>query len=325
MAKLPPNTSSKSKQHSEDIEWIAAPEINYPQGGSKKIISKSLSPLESELLTECHMVETNGGGRIENVPGLNIRRAMTAGLAGGMPINNLVTEKLAVSDTATPEAVFGDDDRVALANTASIPWRSICHLLIERQDGRSSFGTAWFAGPRLLITAGHCILAHSHGGWATNITVVPGSNGAYPPPFGSFQAVAKEVHPAWRDQADERYDVGFLQLSDSVIGSKLGWFGVSVIDDNQASELLVNIGGYPDDKKRGTLWCNAGRITGTEPYFFRYMIDTHAGESGAPVFWYGQGGQRIAVAVHTYSEMSNNKGRRILPDVFKRIQQLRKL
>jgi V8-like Glu-specific endopeptidase len=54
------------------------------------------------------------------------------------------------------------------------PWRQICALRIHAPTGTSYVGTAWFIGPGILATAGHCVFLRNEGGWATSIDVIPG-------------------------------------------------------------------------------------------------------------------------------------------------------
>jgi V8-like Glu-specific endopeptidase len=271
------------------------------------------TPLDAAMISRSYMVETHGGGRIEAVPGINRRRAVAAGLPAGQPRvgSDMVAQDATEQDELTP-----------VPDTTSIPWRSICQLLITRQDNSKEYGTAWFAGPALLVTAGHCIVDHKKGGWASSITVVPASNGSYPPPFSMWQASGIEAHTAWANDADPHFDYGFISLADSTIGQQLGWFGFSVLPDDRVVNLMVNIAGYPADEPAGTMWFNSGRVVAADPAFLEYMLETEAGESGGPVFWYG-GDQRVVVAVHAYHTGTSNKGLRVTADMYQRILQLR--
>ena len=58
------------------------------------------------------------------------------------------------------EAIIGTDDRVQIHNTSAYPWRAHASLLLTAADGSSWIGTAWFIGPRTLVTAGNRELRH---------------------------------------------------------------------------------------------------------------------------------------------------------------------
>jgi glutamyl endopeptidase len=272
------------------------------------------TPLRADMVSRSYMSETHGGGRIEALPTSNRRRAMTAGLPAGHPSS---TSRMVAQDAVEHDALMPIND------TTGIPWRSICQLIITRQNNSKAYGTGWFAGPALIVTAGHCIVDHQNGGWASSIAAVPASNGTYPPPFNMWQASGVEAHPNWANHADARFDYGFISLTDPSIGQQLGWFGFSVLPDDRVVNLMVNIAGYPADKPSGTMWFNTGRVIGADAAYLEYMLETEAGESGGPVFWYGGDNQRVVVATHAYHTGTSNKGLRVTVEMYNRIVQLR--
>jgi V8-like Glu-specific endopeptidase len=76
------------------------------------------------------------------------------------------------------ESVIGDvDDRTRILETKLTPWRQICALDIEGKNGARFIGTGWLAGPRTVVTAGHCVHHPDLGGWAERITVSPARGG----------------------------------------------------------------------------------------------------------------------------------------------------
>src|SRR5262245_43568932 len=92
------------------------------------------TPLHTSAVSRSYMTETNGGGSIEVVPGLNRPRAVTAGLAIGQPTR---------ASGMIPQGAAEQDQLVQVPDTTKIPWRSICQLLITRQDNSKEYGTAW--------------------------------------------------------------------------------------------------------------------------------------------------------------------------------------
>lgn len=306
-------TERRRRTGSTDVAWVRR-ELG-PTARTTTVSQEDLlwTPLDSAMASRSFMVETHGGGRIEAVPGINRRRAVTAGLTIGQPhTGREMLEQSAIEQIGL----------LPVPVTTSIPWRSICQLIITRQNNKRMYGTAWFAGPSLLVTAGHCIIDHNHGGWASSITVVPASDGTYPPPFNMWQASGIEVHRSWENNADTCFDYGFISLADSTVGQQLGWFGFAVLPDEKLKNLMVNVAGYPADKPAGTMWFNSGRLVGADSAFLEYMMETEAGESGGPVFWYG-GDQRVAVAVHAYHTGTVNKGLRVTAEMYQRIIELR--
>lgn len=275
-----------------------------------------------------YMREMYGGGQLERVSGFDGRRALAEGfgrryLPGTAPVPQtppqappILARGPVFTDGFKPEVVFGPtDDRVLVPNSAAVPWRCICHLIIKRANNRFAFGTGWLAGPRIVVTAGHCIFDPDLGaaGWAAEVTVVPGRAGDSAP-FG-YQAGARlEVHPRFANQLDQAYDFGAVILPDSRLSNQVGWFGFGVFPDQDIRMSLVNTGGYPFDKPFGTAWYNGGRISDLDEQYLYYMLDTESGDSGSPVFRTTDDGQRIVVAIHTGTK-GLNRGVRISPEI----------
>ena len=271
-----------------------------------------------------YMREMYGGGQLERVSGFDARGALAEGfgrryLPGTAPVAQVPPRTPAqrpLPDGFKPEVVFGPtDDRAPVDNSAAVPWRCICHLIIKRADNRFAFGTGWLAGPRIVVTAGHCVLDPDLGaaGWAVEVTVVPGRTGNAAP-FG-FQAGARlELHPRFANQSDPAYDFGAIILPDTRLSSQVGWFGFGVFPDQDILMNLVNIAGYPFDKPFGTAWYNGGRISNLDEQYLYYMLDTESGDSGSPVFRTTHDGQRIVLAIHTGSR-GLNRGVRITPEI----------
>jgi len=308
-----PKSGKPKKTSMSTGAWVGH-KLGPPTAASKaQLKNLQWTPLKAAMVSRSYMVETHGGGRIEAVPGFNRRRAVTAGLPLSRP--------RAGSDMVAQSA-SGLVELAPVPDTTSIPWRSICQLIITRQDDTKEYGTAWFAGPSLLVTAGHCIIDRNNGGWASSIAVVPGSNGTDPPPFNTWEAAGIEAHSNWVNKADPHFDYGFISLADSTVGRQLGWFGFAVLPDEQIINMMVNIAGYPHDKPAGTMWFNSGRVQAAEQAYLDYMLETEAGESGSPVFWYSND-QRVVVAVHAYHTGTCNKGLRVTAEMYQRITQLR--
>ncbi len=305
---------TKPKQKSTNGAAWAGRKLGRAIAASKaKLKHLQWTPLKAAMVSHSYMVETHGGGRIEAVPGFNRRRAVTAGLPLSQP---------RVGSDMVAQSASGLVELAPVSDTTSIPWRSICQLIITRQDNTKEYGTAWFAGPALLVTAGHCIIDRNNGGWASSITVVPGSNGTDPPPFNTWEAAGIEAHSNWVNEADPHFDYGFISLADPTVGRQLGWFGFAVLPDEQIINMIVNIAGYPRDKPAGTMWFNSGRVQAAEEAYLDYMLETESGESGSPVFWYSND-QRVVVAVHAYHTGTCNKGLRVTAEMYQRITQLR--
>jgi glutamyl endopeptidase len=212
------------------------------------------------------------------------------------------------------EVVIPPDDRVQITDTTVVPWRWICALRITAANGSQFIGTGWLVGPRTVITAGHCVFMHAQGGWARQIEVVPGRNGASRP-FGSCTATSFRSVSGWTAGHDRDFDYGAILLPSTCRpGDQLGFFGFAALNDAELLNLSLNLSGYPGDKPAGTQWFMARRATSVTARTIVYNIDTAGGQSGAPV-WRLSGGVRHAVGIHTNGSLLGNSATRIVPDV----------
>jgi glutamyl endopeptidase len=213
------------------------------------------------------------------------------------------------------ETIIAGDDRIQIENTYTTPWRWICSLMITSADGSNWVGTGWFAGPRTIITAGHCVFLHKHGGWAAQVEVLPSRNGeSIPYRFTSTDLRSVE---GWILHQNPECDYGAIILPESV--EALGCFGYQDMTDEDLAGLTVNVYGYPADKEPGTLWGHARVLEQSSPRTLVYDIDTFGGQSGCPVY-YKKGSRRYVVGIHNYGDVSGNSATRITASVFDNIQ-----
>lgn len=217
------------------------------------------------------------------------------------------------------ELVIDEDDRVEVGVTDRYPWRCIASLRITAADGSRWIGTAWFASPRVMLTAGHCVYIHDRGGWVRQIEVIPGRRGSERPNGACIATNFRSVR-GWTEDADRDFDYGAILLpEDCTLGEELGWFGLEVREDNAFTNLTINISGYPGDKPSGTQWFHANVVTDVRQHFVTYEVDTAGGQSGAPVWVFKPGSGRFGVGIHTNGSLSGNSATRITDDVFDNI------
>ncbi|NUP86854.1 MAG: serine protease [Burkholderiaceae bacterium] len=263
------------------------------------------------------MTETHNGGRIERVAGFDVGRVMTQGLRRRRLPAALCSDRLGAAgwlEFAFPQAQIGRDDRVPVPDTTTLPWRCVCQIVIDGLHAEQALGTGWLAGPRTVFTAGHNLYSHKLGRRARRVTVMPGRCGDVAP-FDYFRSVRFEVHPQWLAHGDARFDLGVVWL-DSDVGYDVGWFGFASRPDEALAELIVNTAGYPADKRIGTQWFNAGRISHIGTQSISYGLDTEGGQSGSPIYCVDAKEQRTVLAIHAYGGDAHNVGVRITDDVF---------
>jgi V8-like Glu-specific endopeptidase len=204
-----------------------------------------------------------------------------------------------------PESVITPEGRSQIYSTASYPWRTICKLYMTFPDGAqggcsgSIIGCSDGHGYHVL-TAGHCVYSHDHGGWATSVKVVPGLDETYMP-FNYALVTSMRSYTGWTVYADHQHDWAVLTL-DRNIGDYTGWMGrMTASTSDPVYTGVLNLGGYPSDKPSGTMWWDAdyGRVANT--YNHWYYMDTYNGQSGSPVWvYYPSTENRYILTTHAY-------------------------
>ncbi|QQR43433.1 serine protease [Myxococcus xanthus] len=225
-----------------------------------------------------------------------------------------------VEGRSAPEVVIGPDDRIRITTTTEFPWRAICSLLITAGDGSQWIGTGWFAGPRLVVTAGHCVFMRNQGGWVRSIEVIPSRN-ATQRPYGSRVATSFRSVQGWTQNQDRSYDYGAILLTGGAApGNQVGWFGFATRSDSDLSSYTLNLSGYPGDKiPVGTQWWHAQQTQSVTARTIVYQTDTAGGQSGAPVWLYRDGARQV-LGIHTNGASSGNSATRIVQPVFNNLQ-----
>lgn len=224
------------------------------------------------------------------------------------------------------ESILGDvDRRKPILETDQPPWCKICSLEITSQNGLQYVGTGWFAAPRTLITAGHCVFdPFELGGWARTIKVMPGRNGDANPLFGTAESSRFSTTNRWLEAQDEDFDYAAIHLSED-LGTKAGTFGIGLLLDSELKDLMVNVSGYPVEPGEGReQYFHANRVKALTGRRLFYDIDTMGGQSGSPVWAYLDGStDPVVVGIHAYGvggvpaglNVNANSGPRILPEV----------
>ena len=227
------------------------------------------------------------------------------------------------------ESLIGADDRQRILETDLRPWRMICALrMFAPGGGGGAIGTGWLAGPRTVVTAGHCVHhVGFFGGWADTIQVSAGRNGgAFP--FGSVTATRFSSVDRWIKTADPDFDIGCIHLEES-LGETVGWFSIGSLTPAELESHRVNISGYPGDRGNGTeQYFHANRVLSVGERRVFYDVDTMGGQSGSPVWVHESGGTPpMVIGIHAYGTggtpfdlgITANSAPRIIPEVFEQI------
>jgi glutamyl endopeptidase len=209
------------------------------------------------------------------------------------------------------------------------PWRANAALKITVPGKSDLFlATGWFIGPYTLITAAHAVYPREpegFNGWASQIEVIPGSDGFNQlPPFGKSVSSLFYCPDGWQSDGSPELDYGAVILSEG-LGNKVGWFGYATYADNDLLTAIANVAGYPVDapiagEPQGREWYSAGAVTSVDDSFMYYNLGTQVGESGSCVYR-NIGDQSYAMAIHTYASGMQDRGVRIVEPVYQNLQQ----
>ena len=278
--------------------------------------------VENPLATEIYNIAT---GEVMVVPSIGlIPRRIEPGPISVPPYQGLLPPGI------LPETVLGADDRVRVSPTTSYPWRTVCKLFMTAADG-----THWVCSGAIIgcqdghgyhiLTAGHCIYMHDHGGWISSIEVVPGLDYTYMPYHHAWGTYLR-TYTGWTSSADHRHDWAMVTL-DRNVGDYTGWMGRITTTNLDWYEGIFNSAGYPADRNCGVSnsWglcmyfdADYGRVA-TE-YNHWYYMDTYGGQSGMPV-WHYDGTNRYIATIHAYGDdgSGSNHGTRLNQDKFDRV------
>ena len=228
------------------------------------------------------------------------------------------------------EALGPVPNRVAVTDTTAYPWRANCELVISVPGHSASFfATGWFIGPYAVMTAAHAVFPREpggHTGWVTRIEVLPGLNGFHEPPnppFGRFVSNTFFCPTGWQSNGDPRLDYGVLLLSEAV-GLTVGRFGFATYSTNDLMTAVANLSGYPvsspdNSEPQGRQWYGANQVASVDNSFVYYDLRTRGGDSGSCVYR-NIGAQSFAMAIHTGSNGTIDRGIRIIPPVYANLQ-----
>ena len=181
-------------------------------------------------------------------------------------------------------------------------------------------GSGFIVGPRHILTAAHVLFPTTgplKDQAPLSVEVSPGRN-KNSTPYGSYTSTTYRVRPEWRSGGnntfDARFDFAMIKVSNEIANTGLKYWGANgtsthryPISRNWLRGKVVNVGGYPRDKKPNTQWISHDVLDEPEPTrngqrmknVFRYKADTCTGQSGAPVWWWDGANDRYLVGIHT--------------------------
>lgn len=203
--------------------------------------------------------------------------------------------------------VFGADNRSLVLNTAAEPYRSVAYVSVVFPDGTSGWGTGSIVGRNDVLTAGHVLYDADHGGYATQVTVTPASQGGSAP-YGVITSTHLDVNSDFVNNRTYDSDFGLITTATN-IGDSTGWMAIG---GTVSSGSTISTAGYPSDRYNGTgMIAETGHVAGTTStrVIFDSDIDGYFGQSGSAVWTTDAAhGTRSIVSLFDYISYTTNIG-----------------
>ncbi|MBW8851355.1 MAG: N-acetylmuramoyl-L-alanine amidase [Xanthomonadales bacterium] len=215
-------------------------------------------------------------------------------------------------------------------DTTVMPHSAICQVRFPQGSGDTNAGTAFFIGPRLILTAAHVLYGQSE------VILVPGKNGdgtgSANEPFGRFRVTSANwtLHPSYRGGRNHDFDLAVICVPAANAAPAGRYFDI-VEELTQSRPEGVVVTGYAawwtattpieqyvndniDPNKQHMMGGYIRELPTDDT--FTYDLQTLGGTSGSPVYWIEQGATPRAhlVGVHVDEfDATTNLGCRLTP------------
>lgn len=176
--------------------------------------------------------------------------------------------------------LLSEDPSTSLFHRLSPKEYRLCRVTI---NGGLDSGTGFLVGPKLLITAAHCIYDDNNNIMPVVFYPAYDNGSSHNGKSSGWQQIY--TYPAWRDDHENRaYDLALIEL-DWNMGDEFGWFGSQSYGTNpEMNGLSIKEYGFP--KLVGNArsqYYTQGSIQNTHDTYFHTTAVNYEGMSGGPI------------------------------------------
>lgn len=182
-------------------------------------------------------------------------------------------------NTITPYAIFN-----RVSDMSSLPYKATCRIKANTIDGGVAIASGYIAGPKLLVTAAHCVMElKNNDNLYSNWVAYPGYNNgsSYKGLSSGYTKIYYSSN--WKSTHSAEYDWCVCILA-SDMGNTTTWCGSQAYATNaEMNNLAVRLLGYPKDMGGGEYqYYSFGQISNTHDTYFECSARTIGGFSGGP-------------------------------------------